>query len=447
MITVLGGVFLAAAIATVLARRPRGIVVLLAISIAFPHSAGILLGSASISCFHMMAAIAMVRLAWLLRLPEVRQGFMTRSARPVLILLGVLLLYGLLVTAIGPAVFGGTPVYAARGGIDQQAIARTPLHYTVSNVAQVLYLVLDLGATLLVAIERPLGDRLFELGIASGSILGLVRGLLPPTLTDPLLDTMTNVSYFTAAEDPRLRGTFSEASLFGLFLLTSLAYLVAAVPAARGGRLVRLLVLSAITVVDLLLNRSGTVLLALPLTAAAAAAVALWTWVRRGRPLVRAPVAGAVVVGVAAVVLSPIGGLLTGSISGKTETGSFANRTAADASALALLVHTFGLGAGLGSNRSSSLFPTLLSTVGVVGTAALVGALVVLLAERLRRRRSDAVAWALIGALAAYATSVPDLSFPVLWVLGGLLLADLLPTRPLPPPRPGRGRHRLRAAA
>jgi hypothetical protein len=53
----------------------------------------------------------------------------------------------------------------------------------------------------------------------------------------------------------------------------------------------------------------------------------------------------------------------------KGNTSSFESRTTADRDSLALVLPTYGLGAGLGSNRSSSLVAGLVATMGVPGVA------------------------------------------------------------------------------
>ena len=62
--------------------------------------------------------------------------------------------------------------------------------------------------------------------------------------------------------------------------------------------------------------------------------------------------------------------VLTAATVSKGESGSFINRTASDLYSLQLLLQTYGIGVGLGSNRTSSFLSTLFSNVGVAGTLA-----------------------------------------------------------------------------
>jgi len=62
--------------------------------------------------------------------------------------------------------------------------------------------------------------------------------------------------------------------------------------------------------------------------------------------------------------------VLTGTLD-KPNSSSYADRTTADQDSLATLLPTYGLGVGWGSNRSSSLVPGLLASLGIYGFALL----------------------------------------------------------------------------
>ncbi len=102
--------------------------------------------------------------------------------------------------------------------------------------------------------------------------------------------------------------------------------------------------------------------------------------------------------------------------SGKLGSNSFENRVAADAVSIGIVGETYGLGAGLGSTRSSSLFASLPANIGLVG-AAIFGVLVY---RAISFRSTDVVEWqarwGLLALLAAAALAVPDISLTLLWV-------------------------------
>lgn len=103
----------------------------------------------------------------------------------------------------------------------------------------------------------------------------------------------------------------------------------------------------------------------------------------------------------------------------KGDSGSFLNRTTSDIYALGLLLHTYGIGVGLGSNRSSSLITSLVSNVGIAGSLAFAVFCFGLLS---RIPKADLwIKWAALALLFNMCVDVPDVTFPVLWVV--LLLA------------------------
>jgi hypothetical protein len=105
--------------------------------------------------------------------------------------------------------------------------------------------------------------------------------------------------------------------------------------------------------------------------------------------------------------------LITNTLS-KTDSGSFFNRIAADIFALQLLPRTSWLGVGLGSNRASSLLPTLLSNVGVAGVLAFA-----VFSVKLFAKLPKECAWLKWAALALFLNmciSIADVTIPTLWL-------------------------------
>jgi hypothetical protein len=98
----------------------------------------------------------------------------------------------------------------------------------------------------------------------------------------------------------------------------------------------------------------------------------------------------------------------------KGESGSFINRTAADLYSLQLLLQTYGLGVGLGSNRASSLLATLLSNVGIAGTVVFL-----MFYFRLFAGLPEQYTWFRWAAFALFLNavlSISDATMPLLWM-------------------------------
>jgi hypothetical protein len=94
-------------------------------------------------------------------------------------------------------------------------------------------------------------------------------------------------------------------------------------------------------------------------------------------------------------------------------------RAATNWRALELLKETYGLGVGMGSQRSSSYFASLLANTGVIGFCLFIGVLITLLWRYWKATvLSDAqifVAAALPTATLAMGLGIPDLNMPMYW--------------------------------
>ena len=116
------------------------------------------------------------------------------------------------------------------------------------------------------------------------------------------------------------------------------------------------------------------------------------------------------------------GFLIDGMVFDKFEGFSGKARMNAEAMALDTFISTWGLGAGVGSMRCSSLFTTLLATTGWLGVL-LFGIFLWLLVHsslRFNNELDQAIAWGLIGLIIGWLISVPDIANPLFWVLAGL---------------------------
>jgi hypothetical protein len=106
--------------------------------------------------------------------------------------------------------------------------------------------------------------------------------------------------------------------------------------------------------------------------------------------------------------------------------------------ALEIVQETYGLGVGMGSNRASSFFASLVSNTGVLGAALFCAMLVSLLWRYVRAPAlTDMqlfVAVALPTATLAMGLGIPDLNLPMYW--GFIFLAFVFCPEPTPTPSP-----------
>jgi hypothetical protein len=125
----------------------------------------------------------------------------------------------------------------------------------------------------------------------------------------------------------------------------------------------------------------------------------------------------------------------------KDESSSFDERAAVDVMALDIFAETDGLGIGLGSHRPNSLVMTLLSNLGVFGTAAFAYFLFHLF--RLQRgagrgedfRVLQQLKWLVAGTVMMQAFSGYALTGSMLWIAFGLTLGTAVESRKFAHPR------------
>ena len=338
-----------------------------------------------------------------------------------------------------PRMFAGAAVLSPR--LDADAAA--PLSFSTGNVAQAVYLLLNAG--LLWYAAQTAGDAAgvravvtatraagaVVVGIAAYQFAAAYTGL--PFPDDVLYSNTAYVmQHGTRVMDlPRLCSTFTEPSAMAVFGVGYLMFLAADVPPVGRVAVMVRVGLIVLTVATLALSTSSTAYVGL-------AGVAAWAVARFvagplivGRPnhrAIGAVVFAGIVVGGSYAASPTLQELVRKMVLEKDESSSYDERSGADTFSTQLARDTWGVGVGLGSNRASSFGPSMLSTVGVYGTAALAGAMVQLLRPASRggqsRRFHPPLAAGLVGVVGTKMVSSPDLVTPAMWtMMAGLLCA------------------------
>lgn len=353
---------------------------------------------------------------------------------------GWLLLFGGIAIAsafILPSMFAGIPVYDPKIGIDDGFFIRPPLRFGLNNIAQAGFLACHIAVAYSLFYIGFSSDKaqkayiwafyLVVMIIAAQSVCQLTGIPFPHSL---LLNNPGYALWDATGEIAGTRnpGPFSEPSVAGAFLVLYCVGFLARFLSGKGGavHLIVSLVASALVASSgsLLTLCLFTIILLLrysPLR---------WPWhlnISRTKRMLWilfvliAPVT-------LALILFPSyrETLMTLTVS-KGGSSSFINRTAADLYALQLLPQTHWLGVGLGSNRASSLFTTLLSNVGIPGFLAFIVFYVRVFAN-LSKERSW-LKWGAFALLLNMLIGVADVTMPMLWI--PTLLAILLSSRPL----------------
>jgi len=411
--TSLGLLALMCSAAAIALRRPRFHAAALGFAAGVPASAGFTVGAVSVPLFTTVALVTTASFA-------ISRGAALPPLRDVgCSLLVAFVCWSLVLTVVGPWAFSGLPVLEPRKGVDEQVHAPSALHFTVSHAAQAVYLV---SAVLAGRFLWRSGTASLALSTAAwtGTVLSAARGVLRSRGLDrtaPIFDTLA-VDY-SSDRDTRLRGVFAEPSELATFSLAVLTFAaVSTLQAPTRRKRVSSAVLALLAMVNLLASGSGTAVAGgVVVTVGMSALIARRFVASHGR---HTPAVVLMVLAISFVtvwfgpdLVEPVGRLVTDKLGSQ----SFNARSAADGIGLDVVARTRGLGAGLGSNRSSSFLVTLSSTTGVLGLALFAASIVAVVRAASVRRAAVPAAAGVLGMLVAKAVATPDLSTPLLWIL------------------------------
>jgi hypothetical protein len=344
------------------------------------------------------------------------------GALPLLLFTG----WGIVITVVAPVLFFGTVVYL---GPNPDSRATIPGTLTTSNVAQIAYLVLSVAVIFFLAGSRSLGPGVIGLAASLVTLLSFWRYLhqsvgLP--FPDGLFDNNTTYAFIETLPGgaPRFRGILSEPAGLALSSLVTIAYSLSRAAQLRGARRVGVLMVGAMAAVMAAISTSTTfIVVAIILAVLAGLALLRRLSQESGRPqyLALFGVLAAMVAGVFALPL--LIDLVSQVVTEKLGTSSYADRTLTDNRSYEIFVEKFGLGVGLGSNRSSSFTAFLLSTTGLIGAALFVWTVVAIVRPALHAPAVRPVIWALVAVLVSKVISAPDLADPsgILYLCLGVL--------------------------
>jgi hypothetical protein len=348
----------------------------------------------------------------------------TRQPLPLPIkLFAALGIFAILITAFAPYFFAGLPVVSARNsGSNAAGAIYTPLSQTDSNFAQLSYLLLNFaGAVIASRIDLRYASMVIKLTVYFGLMIAIFT-IVASQFTD-LTDIFDNSPRnFYSFNELRPRGQFAEPSHLGAFAVGTAAYALGQAVKKASARWV---FLSATAFALALLTSSGTALMAL-LAVTALLGIRLCTLaVARRRIEVPAAIALPWILPLILFVAPTLIQTYSDYIDDKMGSYSFNIRFAWDFNGIQVALSTFGLGAGLGSNRTSSLVTLLLSNVGFFGTALFFAIFVCAVRMASPHSEVSAAAWMATASLVVCAVSLPDLNFPLLWISLFALVAQI----------------------
>ncbi|HTT76695.1 MAG TPA: hypothetical protein VMF50_12045 [Candidatus Binataceae bacterium] len=372
--------------------------------------------------------------------------------RRYLQVLSVFVTWAVLSAFIFPILFNGLPVDLGRAGPDATFYTRLPLHWSFSNGGQAGYLILDL-IVVFYLVERTQGpDSLIALCSAfslSGLIVVAVGayqfiahhfGLPFPREflnSNPAWAQLTSQNLDGAS---RISATFDESSGAGSFLAAWVTFeliLAGRYDARRWRHLA--FALAGILIVIGTTSTTGYVTTAIMLLFLLSRELFALIRGRSSAPAI-AVIAMISLLGIALFCAFTFTGaghsLVSDVLLNKAESGSSLHRMATVMRSFHIFSATFGLGAGLGSNRAMSLAAYILSNLGVVGVvlfAWLMLSLIVITRSASHAGYMDtsqpvwhfALVLAFGAHLLALTESGAEISDPVLWLLWGIILASI----------------------
>jgi hypothetical protein len=353
-----------------------------------------------------------------------------------------------------PILFHGLPVDLGRAGPDATFYSRLPLQWSLSNAGQAGYLALD-AVVIIYLIEQTRTSA--DLGVlaAAFSFSGLLVvavgayqyvahhfGLPFPSVflnSNPAWAQLTSQDLNGTS---RISATFDESSGAGSFLAAWTVFeLTLGIKSVDHSWRHLIYALAGLTIVIGTTSTTGYITIAIMLTVMLARELI-------GSPRHRSSVPAIATLGlitfaiVCVFLLTNEGySLLCDVLLDKAQSGSSLHRMATVRRSFDIFTATYGLGAGLGSNRAMSMAAYILSNLGAPGVMLFVWLMLALVAMSRVAMNAvqiepavavwhEAFAMALIAHLLALTLSGAEISDPVLWLLWGMLLASIGLQRP-----------------
>lgn len=441
-LTILGTIVILATVVCLIF-APRHLVWILSATAPFMRTGAVTIGDNAIPPFYIVAIpVTLIALMTWMQGQRVKVG--------ALHFLLTFVIWAIVITAVAPTLFAGTLVLDPRGGIDRQVVSPTPLDYTISMLAQLAYLVLAAGVVLYVSQRTDLSPGILTPAIVVGTVLSAAR-LLPgaPGVIDPIFRSY-GAAQFNDTE-ARHFGIFFEPSYLAAFSIAALTYCLYRVFITHGARRVGLLAVGGLAGMNLVLSATGTAALTAVILLALAIVIYGYRFLTGQMRLHPVSLLLPLVLVLILLVPNPISAGVTNTIVQKIGTSSFASRSTADTFSIGILLDTWGLGSGLGSNRPSSFLTMVLSSVGLLGFILLLTFFASIIKKASKLAEWRPVAVSLLTLLVAKSVAEPDLTPPLMWLSAGAAIYAIKSARvtssPLEMPSGSAHRNRRREVA
>lgn len=396
-------------------------------------------GSFAIMPYYFISIIIMIK--FFLSLSLLHKIYIDNlDIKRIVIALSIFLGWGLISAITLPFIFEGILVFSPRGGIDEQYVQQAELLWSISNLAQVVYLFLNI-VNVIAFIQYVRNKENKKLALNSFLITAYIAifFVLYHSISKfmqipfPIDFLYSNPFYAQGYEQTvgnllRANGTFTEPSLAGTYLvgiayaffayslnktisqklfIFSMAFFALLVTTASTGYMTFLIMLCIYMVLQLLniyklRFKINTILIYMSIFIFSLGIISI--------------------IIINFNLLPAIESLTTS----KGESDSFKHRLFSDIFALNIFIETYGLGVGLGSNRPSSYITSLLSNLGIIGAGISFYMMYVISKLAFTYRTYEEVKFfffIFLSILISQILSIPDLTTPMFWVALGYLLA------------------------
>lgn len=370
-----------------------------------------------------------------------------KQQQKIYIVLFILLLWGVLSAFLFPIIFSGIHVFVPILGLDAQYGYGNQgvLYFSSSNVAQAIYLFLNISTFILLSSYiKNTKDNIIDKFLIPILIIELIfvfYNVYSVIFTKiPFIQTFlyNNISYNIGDNQSfflfkRINGSLLEPSQAGAFFASFSAALL------FYKNNIKTLILFFLSLVAMLLSTSSTGYVSFFLSIFFISFLKLFYMfsVQQYRlSLFRIKIIF-LLIGIGLMILiyenEMVMKLLNFVLVHKDNSASFLHRTFADLYAIKIFLKTYGLGCGLGSSRSSSFFPTLLSTIGLPGLLLLVMSIGLVFKSAIKYIFHDKeILFTFILSITIFISmliSIPDISNSFFWIFTSLLFGLILRRR------------------
>jgi len=382
---------------------------LLIFAALFGAASAVNFGLYGIQPYYIVACVFVLSRIW-------KQSFWQRKfkGKRLVILFGCV---GIISALIYPVLYKGTLVYNPHIGLDEGFLYRYPLQFGIQNITQATYLFIDVLVVFsVVSMPECKGFKYlynyafyFLAGVVILQFICLQCGISFPYFIFQSNPGYAIVKINGADTAARVMGTFAEPSMAGLSLVVFYAGYCYDFFAEKISMLK-----FAISAFALIFVRSSSSLITMIVITFCVIAYLLFFRSKTKAKLFYLISMTVLLLGTLNIMSSTLNTIAGNFILNKRSTLSYMYRTSADSCSLQIAKDTHWIGVGLGSNRSSSLIATLLSTTGALGMIVFIF-LIVRLVSNLKGNDSW-LKWSLCAGFLDMSIGVSDVTMPILWV-------------------------------